>query len=239
MKLTDELFLKMTRDKSNGGFNAGMDLALPKDIKSHANNTGDMRENLYIMYALAVGCNARRILEIGVDDGTATLAFLKAVFEIDGYVTSVDVCDVPVAQAVIQSLELTSRWGFHKGNSHEVLKKFRAEGRQFDMIFVDGDHTYAGAKEDVEDAAAMLVENGMLITHDNWTCSISVDWTKPFGERATPGSAQLGHEMLTGKEWMGLVFPFGNNLGIFYRRNDCIGTIEKQFAAARKEGLIK
>lgn len=238
MLLTDELFLKIMRGRQRGGINPGMDLGLPQNIVNRACDTADMQDNLWLMYSIAVGMRAKRILEIGCNDGTSTLPFLKAAFEVDGHVDSVDVCDVAVAEAVINKLELQSRWTFTQGNSHDVLKKFKAEGRQYDIVLIDGDHTYSGAKEDLEDCVAMLSTNGIVFTHDNWCVSISVDWNKPFGERAILGDAFLAREMLSGPDWVGVVLPFNSNLGIFQRRSDVMGAIEHNIAAAQKEGLV-
>lgn len=236
--ISDELFLKFTRRRDAGGLNPGLDLGFGPEITERASDTGDMREDLYVLYAVAVGMKALRILEIGTNDGTSTLAFLKAASEIDGHVTSVDVCDVPVAEAVIDHFDLRSHWTFHKGSSHDVLKVLREEEKQYDLIFIDGDHTAEGAKEDLDDAAALLRQDGVLFMHDSWCCAISVDWDKPFGERATPGCAFTVLEMLTGEEWTGVTFPFGSNMGLFRRRKDVLGEMAKQLDAARAEGLI-
>jgi hypothetical protein len=56
-----------------------------------------------------------------------------------------------------------------KGNSHETLAAFWTDSenpKKFDLIFVDGDHTYAGAKQDLEICFEHLAEQGVLLFDD-------------------------------------------------------------------------
>ena len=53
-----------------------------------------------------------------------------------------------------------------QGNSHIELKKLLAEGRTFDLINVDGDHTDEGALQDLEDALLLLNERGAILFDD-------------------------------------------------------------------------
>lgn len=56
-----------------------------------------------------------------------------------------------------------------KGNSHETLTAFWENAhnpKRFDLMFVDGDHTYAGAKQDLEICFGHLAEQGVLLFDD-------------------------------------------------------------------------
>lgn len=55
------------------------------------------------------------------------------------------------------------------GNSHETLSKFWSDvynPRQFELILVDGDHSYKGAKKDLEICLAHLAPGGALVFDD-------------------------------------------------------------------------
>ena len=54
------------------------------------------------------------------------------------------------------------------GNSHsgEVLDRVRKLGEKFDLIFIDGDHSYEGVKQDFEDYSEFLVPGGFIVLHD-------------------------------------------------------------------------
>lgn len=243
MQLTDELFLKFTRTAADGGVNPGLDLGLPQEIIGHASNTDDMRANLLMLYGVTRGLSEShgppQILESGTNDGTSTLAFLKAASETGGHVTSVDIAEVPVACAIIEHLNLRRWWTFVRGDSADVFPIFHTEGRCFDVIFIDSSHTYEGTKRELAAVRDLLTPGGVLFTHDNWIAATDVNWTKSYGERAMAGCALSTKEMLAAdSEWVGVVFPFGCNLGIFRRRVDCVGEIERAIEAARKQGFI-
>jgi hypothetical protein len=197
-----------------------------------------MRQNLPILYGIVAGLGAQSVLEIGTSDGTSTLAFLKAVSETGGHVTSIDIVDVPVAKALVAQYGLSERWSFIQGHSHEVLARLRHEERIYDVIFVDADHTRAGATRDFELASKMLRKGGVMFTHDNWMASCDHNFSKPFGQRGIEGCAFLGHELLTGPDWVGLVFPFNCNLGIFRRRSECVGEVAAAIDESRRVGII-
>jgi predicted O-methyltransferase YrrM len=239
--LDDKKFLDITRGTSNPGREE-----LPAEIATYATDTSDMRQNLPILYGIVAGMGAQRVLEIGTSDGTSTLALLKAVSETGGRLTSIDIVDVPVAQALVEKYGLAPHWTFLKGDSFEVLTRLRAEQeaappdapRDYDVILVDADHTRAGATRDFAEASKMLRKGGVIFTHDNWMASSDHDFSKPFGQRAIEGCAFLGHELLIGDEWVGVVFPFNCNLGVFRRKAECVGEIAAAIDESRKLGLL-
>lgn len=53
---------------------------------------------------------------------------------------------------------------FHDADSVSWLKENAS--RKFDVIFIDGDHSYQGVKNDYENSLPLLNENGYVIFHD-------------------------------------------------------------------------
>lgn len=230
--IDDATFLSIVRGKNPAD-------DLPPAARQFAVDTSDMRQNLPLLYAVAAGMGARRILEIGTSDGTSLLAFLKAAQETDGHVVSVDYQDVPFAQALVDRYEVRSRWTFMKGDSHEILPRLVAQGERFDVILVDGDHSETGARQDIADVEKMLIPGGVLFTHDNLMMASDHDWSRPMGERGRPGCGLIGREMLSpGSAWAGCFFPFGCNLGIWRRRADVMRDSDQVLNEARKQGLL-
>lgn len=230
--IPDELFARWARGENPA------DVLTDPDLRQRASDTADMARDLWTLYGIARSVPGVRVLEIGCNDGTSTLAWLKAAVEVAGRVVSVDISEVPVAEALIDHYRLRPYWTFLRGSSHQVLKALRAEGAQFDVCFVDGDHTEASADEDVEDCRHLLAPGGVLLTHDNWYTASDVDWSRPIGQRATPGSSYTALKMLRGDEWTGVVLPHGSNLGIWRKRLEVTDEIDCAIATARAEGLV-
>jgi predicted O-methyltransferase YrrM len=54
--------------------------------------------------------------------------------------------------------------------SMEAAALFQGQGRRFDMVFIDGDHSYESVKADITAWRALLVEGGLISGHDySWT----------------------------------------------------------------------
>jgi hypothetical protein len=52
----------------------------------------------------------------------------------------------------------------HKGFSYDILKQFSDE--YFDLIYIDGDHSYEGVKNDLELSYLKIKNNGYICGHD-------------------------------------------------------------------------
>ena len=169
-------------------------------------DTDDMAGNLLILYALTVGIEAQTVLEIGVNDGTSTLAFLKALHETGGKLTSVDIAPCPVAEALVKRFNYESRWRFVQQSSHEFVTD-----EQFDIVFVDGDHSAEGSRSDVRRFSPNLTPGGILLLHD---CLM--------GESGSDGVLSTSTALMRGHECDGCVLPFSAQLGIFRRSGEWI-----------------
>ena len=232
MKLDDATFMNMWRIPQEGGINPA------KLVSENATDSFHMNPNYPFLYGITKGMAAKNVLEIGVHDGTSTLALLKAVSETGGHVTSIDLSECPIAKKLVSHFELSEHWTFVQGNSHTLLESLSRNGNKYDVIFIDGDHTYEGAKSDIDYCETMLRECGVLLTHDNWMVTADVDNNKPFGQKGIKGCGFAGLDMLSGDKWTGVVFTFGFNMGIWMRREDCKGKILHGIADAQKVGYL-
>lgn len=195
--LSDQKFFNFSRTE-NPGASTG--------IAYHDHS--DMAGNLLLLYALTIGYKAHRVLEIGTADGTSTLAFLKAMSEIGGCVISVDQQNCECAHALVEQYGFEHLWQFRRGDSHVLLKDLLQERAEFDLILIDGDHSWQGAKQDIIDSSALLKPDGLLLIHDCYFAR----------EGDGEGTAKTILEFLKESEWQGIVLPFAGNMGLFQRR---------------------
>ena len=68
----------------------------------------------------------------------------------------------------IESLKFEKFLVFHNDYSHNVLPKLVAEKRQFEFIFIDGDHKFDGEFVDFYYADLLLKQGGYILMHDTW-----------------------------------------------------------------------
>jgi len=57
---------------------------------------------------------------------------------------------------------------FHNDYSHNVLPQLVRENRQFEFIFIDGDHKFDGEFIDFYYADLLLKKGGYILMHDTW-----------------------------------------------------------------------
>jgi len=233
MSLDHDTFLRI----ASGHINPGRQLS-DGEMRG-ALDTSDMRQNLPILYALARGIDRCRVLEIGTSDGTSALAFLKAASEVGGHVTSVDVADVPIARALIEQYGLSAHWTFQRGPSERVLPALRDQGAAYDLVLIDGDHSYDGAHADLRHVEPMLSPGGVVLTHDSLMVTAEHDWSQPDGQQKCKlGCGILTLELLRDPMWSGMYLPFNCNLGLWRRRADMSRPVENAIEAARDAGLL-
>ena len=117
------------------------------------------------------------ILEIGTANGGTLFCFCKLAPE-DATIISIDLpggpfgggypeWKIPIYQAFAkpgQKLYLL-REDSHKQETLEKLKQILND-KQIDFLFIDGDHTYQGVKQDFEMYSPLVKEGGVIAFHD-------------------------------------------------------------------------
>lgn len=112
------------------------------------------------------------VLEIGTLNGATLYAWCKCATP-DAWLTSIDLPGgrwgggyedwrIPQLESfrqMGQTLDLV------RGNSHDRAVVYSV-GRPLDFLFIDGDHTYEGVKEDFEDYSHLVRKGGLIAFHD-------------------------------------------------------------------------
>lgn len=123
------------------------------------------------LYEFLKGKSFKTGLEIGFDSGSSALVFLAA--QPEANLISVDAR--PLSDLTV-GIDLLRKHGFidaEKGgfsfiqnDSHREMADLIERGVKFDYIYIDGDHLYDGAKQDIMDAIKLLAPDGIIICDD-------------------------------------------------------------------------
>jgi predicted O-methyltransferase YrrM len=119
----------------------------------------------------------QRVLEIGTANGGSLLPITRLSAQ-DAHVISVDLHHgefgggypawrIPLYKAFARD---TQRLDLLRGDSHDprTLDRVRdlLAGRQLDLLFIDGDHTFDGVKQDFEHYGPLVRPGGIIAFHD-------------------------------------------------------------------------
>jgi predicted O-methyltransferase YrrM len=119
------------------------------------------KNDLIFLYSVIYSKKPMRVLEIGRDVGTSTLAICGALTDNNkGHLYSVDIVNIlPDAVAEIVSEKLT----ILTMSSKYLLDTF---DDRFDIIFIDGDHSYQMVKSDLQQSLELASNDAIILCHD-------------------------------------------------------------------------
>jgi predicted O-methyltransferase YrrM len=105
---------------------------------------------------------AKEVLEIGTFRGGTSFLFYKL---LGANVTTVDL-KIPILTRLVLSYKSNGKIRLIQGDSHdeETLKK--VSDRKYDLLFIDGDHSYEGVKKDFEMYSPLVRKGGLVAFHD-------------------------------------------------------------------------
>lgn len=136
-------------------------------------NPGDQRA----LHALALGLRPTRILEVGTHLGCSTVPLALAARRIRAELVTCDVVDVNdetrrpwlgygskhSPRSLISDVGCSAHVQFVTLDSLDYLRK---SGREFDLIFLDGDHAAAAVYQELPLALEALHPGGYVLLHD-------------------------------------------------------------------------
>jgi len=134
-----------------------------------------MQSFVYLLWEVAYESGAQNILEIGGGQMQSGRVFLSGLMEKrEGMLTTIDLKDRTHRLAK----EMLPYFRMIVGNSHnnETLKK--VSDRKYDILLIDGDHSYEGVKRDFEMYAPLIKEKGIIFLHDicNINAGVRIFW---------------------------------------------------------------
>jgi predicted O-methyltransferase YrrM len=137
-------------------------LRSPENIYARESNDSrcDIRGHLPTLRAEARG----NVLEIGVRGGASTSAFILGVQDHSGHVYSID---INAACGTDLFCDCDSEWTFIHGHSlHDAGRILRSIPICLDVLFIDGDHSYAAVNSDLATYGPRVKRGGVILLHD-------------------------------------------------------------------------
>ena len=134
----------------------------------------------------------RTVLEIGTQHG-GTLFLFSRIAAPDALLVSVDLASKDLKPWRTLCADLGTKWqkvSVIDGDSHAASTVERVNrvlgDRKVDFLFIDGDHSYKGVKQDFENYIGFLNDPGLIAFHD-----INPDYLTRFGIRTDSNSGEV------------------------------------------------
>lgn len=99
------------------------------------------------------------VLEIGSHLGVSTSLLCY-------YAKTVDAVDIKLSQELLDLQKGFDNLILHKQNSVQYMEQAINQNKKYDLIYLDGDHSYAGVKKDIILAQQLLTPSGVISGHD-------------------------------------------------------------------------
>jgi len=175
----------------------------------HLAKDGDKFYDLYmLLWEIGVERAPKRILEIGVRTGISLCQLLSSY--IDNSVVEEIVCVDPfideylsdkLVAANLKALNLPAeKVKFLVEPSDAALPRMIGEGKLFDYVLVDGDHSWDAAMKDLENAHNLVAKDGVIvfddISQEPGECGLIVVWDE--FKKKHPRDYEF-HENMNGK----------------------------------------
>lgn len=163
---------------------------------------GQVRSEILALARRVQQLQPRTVVEIGTATG-GTLFIWCALAHPDATITSIDLPGgvhgggYPYWKTFVYKRFTTARQQLHllRGSSHDPAMlaqlQTRLGGQPVDFLFIDGDHTYAGVKQDYEMYSPLVRKGGLIAFHDicvhppELDCHVDEFWNELKRTRAT------------------------------------------------------
>lgn len=139
----------------------------------------------------------KKVLEIGCYEGGSAAGFLA----IGCRVVSIDITRTKRVDSLIKNPGLSTFRFIDRAHIAQNIDAFYAK---YDLLFIDGDHSYKNCKKDYEEFSSEVKPGGMIVFHDICSselhrrqgCQVDKFWIEIRGEDYD--------EIVTNGEWGGI-----------------------------------
>lgn len=126
------------------------------------------RETGHAIYAVIRLLRPRNVTEIGIYNGSSSICIAQALDDNGNsghlHCVELDEYNIALTRQHLEEAGLDPLVSFYHGSSHD--QTLIEQIPQCEFIFVDGDHSYEGARKDFELYSEKLLPRGMMLYHD-------------------------------------------------------------------------
>lgn len=151
-----------------------------------------------LLYCYCINLRPKRVLELGTHMGFAAVV-IAAALQRNGYGRLYSVEPHEPHRAIARRSLVEAGLGAHVelvdglSTDHSVQEKLRALA-PFDIIYIDADHSFEAAYQDIALCAELIGDNGIMILHDVGRTSTDVDPTGCGGPRKAVSAFAAAHQ---------------------------------------------
>ncbi|MBD1896894.1 MULTISPECIES: class I SAM-dependent methyltransferase [unclassified Coleofasciculus] len=142
-------------------------------------------KHLLTIYSLAIGLNAKIIIDLGI--GSTTKALRAAALKTGGVVMSCD-CDVNRFSSLLKNQD--KHWQLYLGASETFLKSLE---QPFDLVVHDAAHDYFQVKLDLELILPKMKTFGIICVHDTQQTNLCHDMLAAIRDATNGYKISLTH----------------------------------------------
>jgi len=144
----------------------------PTNYKKYITAGINTEEGMYL-YKQVLQYKVKKMVEIGMANGISTVYLLMGAKETDGQLISIDPFQIPQWKSaglqLIKEMKLKSRHTWMEEKSHTALPRLldkKGAESSYDMVFIDGWHTFDYTLVDAYFADKLLRVGGIMIVDD-------------------------------------------------------------------------
>lgn len=187
-------------------------------IEKTLNGTGDSDRHLTTLFGMILGQRPKRILELGVRDGSTTLPLLLAAKAVGAKLVSVDV--EPTHFAEMCPDDLRQHWEFVQMDAVKYLEQLDKSIVQ-DFVYVDDWHSYPHVAKELELLDQCVCPASVIVLHDcmyGTTPFYHSDLTPNAGAQWHGGGPYRAVAEMNPQFWEFATLPWNNGLTILRKK---------------------
>jgi hypothetical protein len=158
-----------------------------QQLADWADGTTDTDWMLPVFWGIARGFANVKVGEIGMRHAISTMAFALAARDVGGHVWSLDCDECIDGRRNVLHAGLADYHTFIHGDSAAC-----SFPEPLDVLFIDGEHSYAGVSLDFQAHAGSVREGGVILFHDSMSSPDVRRFCEEVGATNLPMGAGLG-----------------------------------------------